>query len=137
MGENPNENKMNRSQRRQQQKSQNTVPNTKLISVSQAKYIFKNSLFSDDTIEKTLGIMPDKHWQELIKGANHYSNEWTTFKKMGFSIDDYISGVFITNNQNGTPEFFVRIMFLFMSNDLKTRCITNDMLSQMTVIKFK
>lgn len=128
---------MNRSQRRQQQKSQNTVPNTKLISVSQAKHIFKNSLFSDDTIEKYLGIIPDKNWEELIKGANHYSNEWTNFKKMGFSIDDYISGVFSTNKQNGIPEFFVRIMFLFMSNDLKTRCITNDMLSQMTVIKFK
>ena len=127
---------MNRSQRRQQQKSQNTVPNTKLISVSQAKHIFKNSLFADDTIEKYLGILDDKHWQEFIKAANHYSNEWKTFKSMGCPIDEYISGVFITNKQNGIPETFVRIMFLFMSNDLKMRCITNDMLGQMTVVKF-
>jgi hypothetical protein len=128
---------MNRSQRRQQQKSQNTVPNTKIISVSQAKNIFKNSLFSDSTIDKYLGILPDKDWQQLINAANHYTNEWKTFKNMGFSIDDYISGVFATNKQNGIPDTFVRIMFLFMSNDLKTRCITNDMLSQMTILKSK
>ena len=116
-------------------KKQNKKNNT--ITVSQAKQIFKDSLFDDSTINKYLGILDDNAWLQFIKGGEHYTSEWNKFKSMGFSIQDFIEGVWHEWRQHSQPDFFLRLMALFMCEEAKTAFITHDFLSQMTVITKK
>ena len=107
------------------------------ITVSQAKQIFKDSLFDDSTINKYLGILDDTAWSEFIKGGQHYTSEWKKFKSMGFSVQDFIQGLWSEWRQHSQPDFFLRLMALFTCEEVKTAFITNDFLSNMTVITKK
>ena len=110
----------------------------KTISVSQAKQIFRDSLFEDSTIKKYLGILDDNAWKEFVKGGEHYTNEWKNrFKPMGFSVQDFITGLWHEWKQHNQSDFFLRLMALYMCEEVKTAFITNDFLSQMTVITRK
>tara|TARA_R110000772_G_scaffold2435_3_gene8680 strand:- start:843 stop:1208 length:366 start_codon:yes stop_codon:yes gene_type:complete len=107
----------------------------KTITVSQAKQIFKDSLFDDSTINKYLGILDDNAWSQFIIGGQHYTSEWIKFKSIGYTVQDFIQGMWHEYKQHSQPDFFLRLMALFMCEEVKTAFITNDFLSNMTIIK--
>tara|TARA_B110000211_G_C13616830_1_gene351386 strand:+ start:112 stop:462 length:351 start_codon:yes stop_codon:yes gene_type:complete len=106
------------------------------ITITQAKKMFKESLFDDSVIKKYSSILGDHEWEQLINGGEHYNREWAKVKSLGWDLGTFLDHVWEGWKSMNTelkllqPEIFLRLQFLYTQEEIRNAFTARDMMSQ-------